>query len=367
MAPKSRAGAVRAARKQEHTQKRRLRGAGETVDEDDLLLSGSSSRSIVPSSRLAVSVVVGVIGIFAAVIHTRAKQDRVSLSDAAQTVASDVHVALRKIAYGFSPCKLGDICDPAQKRPTLSDGRMSHSVWDAPRKHVDTRFENVKQLHPDINVTYLWEDPVVVYFDNAISQAEIDLILGIATPRFTPSTTVLADGTSVADSSRTSDTAWVFFDTYDPEVLPVVERLASLAGFASNNVESLGVNRYRKSQYFNFHHDYIGDNGLVGDPAFPDVCERAATVLAYLSDVEEGGETVFVRDPNFDYGEIDESNPDHLVVKPKKGRVLVWFDMHPYRELVDDRTLHAGRPVVDGEKIAATVFIRNCTRTGRYG
>lgn len=144
---------------------------------------------------------------------------------------------------------------------------------------------------------------------------------------------------------------------------PIVNRLVSLAGFQVKNAESLGVNRYRQGQYFNMHYDFMNEAGVREDPMFPQGCQRAATVLAYLSDVESGGETVFVRDENYDpESNINENNPDHLVVRPKKGRVLVWFDMHPYRELIDERTLHGGQPVIKGEKIAATIFIRNCTR-----
>lgn len=46
--------------------------------------------------------------------------------------------------------------------------------------------------------------------------------------------------------------------------------------------------------------------------------------LIYISDVEKSGETVFDRkgymDEKFRY---DANNSDHLVVKPKRGRVLV--------------------------------------------
>lgn len=88
------------------------------------------------------------------------------------------------------------------------------------------------------------------------------------------------------------------------------------------------------------------------DADFPKRCQRAATVLAYLSDTEEGGETMFVRDTHFfdnlrPYTNDDE---DMLVVKPKKGRVLVWFDEHPYTEKVDPTTLHGGQPVINGTK-----------------
>jgi prolyl 4-hydroxylase len=147
----------------------------------------------------------------------------------------------------------------------------------------------------------------------------------------------------------------------------IVSRLVSMAGFRLEHAESLGVNRHREGQLFKMHYDFVDEEGLKADPAFPS-CQRAATVLAYLTDVEEGGETVFIRDKTFKPDDTpDPKNPDHLVVRPKKGRVLVWFDMHPYLEEVDFRTYHGARAVRKGEKIAATIFIRNCSKTGSYG
>lgn len=113
-------------------------------------------------------------------------------------------------------------------------------------------------------------------------------MLDLATPRFEPSTVVQADGSSVPDRGRTSDTAWLHFMHHDKQVAPIVKKLVSLAGFPAQNAESLGVNRYRPGQYFNFHHDWMDEAGVENDPMFPQGCQRAATVLAYLSDTEEG-------------------------------------------------------------------------------
>lgn len=73
---------------------------------------------------------------------------------------------------------------------------------------------------------------------------------------------------------------------------------------------------------------------------------------------------MFIRNLDYDYkSDPDPTNPDHLIVKPKKGRVLIWFDMHPNTEKVDHRTLHGGQPVVKGQKsgsfsVAVIVIVR---------
>ena len=70
---------------------------------------------------------------------------------------------------------------------------------------------------------------------------------------------------------------------------------------------------------------------------------RALTLLTYLSDVDEGGETIF---PTL-----------NLSVAPKLGRALVWpnvLDGAPLRK--DNRTRHAALPVKQGAKFAANLW-----------
>ncbi len=62
-------------------------------------------------------------------------------------------------------------------------------------------------------------------------------------------------------------------------------------------------------------------------------------MIIYLSEVEEGGETVF---PKL-----------NLTIKPEKGDALLFYDMKPTGE-VDDQTLHGGNKVLKGEKWIVT-------------
>ena len=63
----------------------------------------------------------------------------------------------------------------------------------------------------------------------------------------------------------------------------------------------------------------------------------------YLNDVAEGGETTF---PSI-----------HLTVSPKKGSA-VYFEYCNSRGQVDPLSLHAGQPVLQGEKWIATKWMR---------
>ncbi len=67
-----------------------------------------------------------------------------------------------------------------------------------------------------------------------------------------------------------------------------------------------------------------------------EIRDRFATILVYLQDVKEGGETKFPK-----LG---------ISVKPKRGRLLVWNNMRPDGSC-DPTSIHNAAKVVDGHKV----------------
>ena len=83
---------------------------------------------------------------------------------------------------------------------------------------------------------------------------------------------------------------------------------------------------------------------------------RILTFFLYLSDVEEGGETVFTN--------------LKLKVKPKRGRALLWpsvQDGNPEEQ--DPRTNHAAAAVIKGKTYAANAWIHlyDFTKSNLWG
>ncbi|XP_059283495.1 probable prolyl 4-hydroxylase 10 [Lycium ferocissimum] len=82
----------------------------------------------------------------------------------------------------------------------------------------------------------------------------------------------------------------------------------------------------------------------------------------YLSDVEEGGETVFpAAKGNFSavpwWNELSECGKGGLSVKPKMGDALLFWSMKP-DATPDPSSLHGGCPVIKGNKWSSTKWMR---------
>ena len=109
--------------------------------------------------------------------------------------------------------------------------------------------------------------------------------------------------------------------------------------------------RYEAGQEYQSHHDYFHDDVNVVNGG-----QRLATVLMYLSDVEEGARRFSARTPlgrkSTNKKRFKEENacelarkgdPDVLAVKPRRGDALLFYSAHLNGEM-DETSLHAAVP-----------------------
>ncbi|KAL0456249.1 UNVERIFIED_CONTAM: Prolyl 4-hydroxylase 1 [Sesamum latifolium] len=135
-------------------------------------------------------------------------------------------------------------------------------------------------------------------------------------------------------------------------VIQAIERRISIYTHVPvENGEFLQVIRYKKHQYYKPHYDYFEDPINLMHWG-----QRIATMLMYLSDNVEGGETHF---PEVGSGECSCGGKvvKGLCVRPVKGDALLFWNTGLDGE-VDPSSLHGGCEVLAGEKWSATKWMR---------
>ena len=185
--------------------------------------------------------------------------------------------------------------------------------------------------------------PVVAILDNVLSQSECDELIAMARSQMQRSKVVdEKSGALRDDPSRTSQGAVIPLGC-SPLVEALDARIAALMGLPVSHGEPLQVLRYGEGGEYQPHFDYFPPDQPGAEAVLAIGGQRVSTLVVYLAAPEEGGTT--------DFPEID------LQVVPKQGRA-VYFEYANSAGQVDRLSLHAGEPVVRGEKWMATRWMR---------
>lgn len=181
----------------------------------------------------------------------------------------------------------------------------------------------------------LCQSPRIVRFPRVFSEAECNYLSQAAVPFFERAPTVdERTGKLIVNQVRTSDTAVFPWVAENPAVHALNRRLAALSGTDHGQGEPLQVLRYQPGQEYKVHIDAIP--GL--DP------QRILTVLVWLNDGYQGGETRFL--------EAD------LTVRGRRGDALLFVNVDSEGR-PNPRASHAGLPVTRGVKLLASRWIRS--------
>jgi prolyl 4-hydroxylase len=168
-----------------------------------------------------------------------------------------------------------------------------------------------------------------------LTRTECAYLIAVAEPQLQPSVVVdPVTGRMTPHPVRTSDAAMFGVFAEDVVVAAINRRIAALSATRADQGEPLQVLRYRPGGEYKPHMDAL--------PAEPN--QRILTVLVYLSDDYDGGETRFVRTGLSFRGRIG----DALLFRNAAA------DGRP-----DPMALHAGLPVTRGVKYLASRWIRS--------
>ncbi len=178
-------------------------------------------------------------------------------------------------------------------------------------------------------------DPHIELIQGLFSPEECRYIQMLAKPWLEPAKVYSEEGGSRIDPHRDADNM-AFVPVTEDLVIQAVNRcIADAAKLPVTWGEPLHVMRYGPGQKFLPHHDAHGPGRGKG--------RRMATALLYLNSEYEGGETHF---PALGFR-----------VRGAVGDLLIFHNLAGY-DTPDPRVVHAGLPIIRGEKWLATRWIR---------
>jgi prolyl 4-hydroxylase len=199
--------------------------------------------------------------------------------------------------------------------------------------------------------------PRALYFPNFASPEKCEAIIRLAKTKLRPSTLALRKGETEETTKGVRTSSGTFLSaSQDPSgtLAWVEKKIAKVTMIPREHGEAFNVLRYELGQHYASHYDAF-------NPAEygPQKTQRVASFLLYLSDVEEGGETMFPFEngANMDIG-YDYEKCIGLKVKPRKGDGPLFYSLM-INGTIDPTSLHGSCSVIKGEKWVATKWIRD--------
>lgn len=185
--------------------------------------------------------------------------------------------------------------------------------------------------------------PTLALVADLLTPAECEALVALARPRLVASTVVDPQtGQDVVAGYRNS--LGMFFRPGENELVARLDRrFAEVMSLPPENGEGLQVLCYGQGGATSPHFDFVAPTNDANRASVARSGQRLSTLLAYLTDVEAGGETVFPR--------------AGWSVQPRSGHAI-YFESSNSRGQLDPQSLHAGRAVERGEKWVVTKWMR---------
>jgi prolyl 4-hydroxylase len=241
-------------------------------------------------------------------------------------------VLLMLLALGILSLPIASDDDSSPIRDRINFKRKSFVIGD-----VDE--SGSRKMRKDQWTEILSWEPRAFIYHNFLSKEECEYLINLAKPHMVKSS-VVDSKTGQSKDSRVRTSSGTFLRRgRDKTIQEIEKRIADFTFIPVEHGEGLQILHYEVGQKYEPHYDYFLDDFNTKNGG-----QRIATVLMYLSDVEEGGETVFpAAKANFSsvpwWNELSVCAKKGLSVKPKMGDALLFWSMRPDASL-DSSSLH---------------------------
>ncbi|KAL0940114.1 prolyl 4-hydroxylase alpha [Colletotrichum truncatum] len=216
--------------------------------------------------------------------------------------------------------------------------------------------------HSGYQINLFSHSPLVIYITNFLTSFEQEHLKKITNGTFARSQ-VASSGGDILSSHRTSQSTTVVPDAVTECIQERARRFQGL-DMAPTHLEPIQLVKYGLGEQYHFHTDWFpADSGEHGSVAKGG--NRVSSFFTYVavSDDIAGGGTNFPRlqaPPGkgwCKYVDCDEPWDAGVTFRPIKGNAVFWTNLVEAGE-GDERVLHAGLPVVRGEKLGMNIWTK---------
>ena len=132
----------------------------------------------------------------------------------------------------------------------------------------------------------------------------------------------------------------------DENVKIIIKRIEDLLGLPCENLEDIQIGNYQTGQFYGYHTDSFDTKGYSYHRKLG-FHQRLFTVMIYLNKPLKGGNT------RFKYLDIS--------IKPEVGKLLVFSNVIKGSNKINEKSIHSGLPVEEGEKWIMTFWFNSFT------
>jgi prolyl 4-hydroxylase len=177
------------------------------------------------------------------------------------------------------------------------------------------------------------------FIPDFITEKEKNYILDKTKDKFVTSGLYLNKNT---DNIRKSQTAWI--SKHNATIKNIIMRVCEKTNLPFQNAEDMQVTKYEPGGYFTKHYDTTHEFGEHSDNFYSLGGHRVATMIIYLNDDFEGGETEFVN--------LQKK------IQPIERAGILFYSLDKNREQCHPYSLHQGNPVSLGNKYIVNIWMR---------
>jgi TPR repeat protein len=216
----------------------------------------------------------------------------------------------------------------------------------ASRDSID--FPQSLSMFPDVRpVDYqqMNDDPPIMVFKDVLDPVDRAYLMFLSEPSLSRAHVIDPDGdkSGMVSKVRTNQTTYIPFEVVDIIGRYIEMKIINATGEDLLSSEPMSILKYAPGEYYRPHLDYFDPKLAVSSTFMEDGGQRTASAVTYLTAPSKGGGTSF---PNLD-----------LTVPAAAGSTL-WFRNCSADGQVDERSLHAGDTVEEGEKWVVTKWFR---------